>query len=271
MACFGINVQIDGALDTCRYLFPHIFQFGLTANQQAIFFDQGTLGYDIGRCDDLKIFGGLTICGQAVSQRAGVYTGSLSGNAFGEWVGHNFDTFATVDVEAGEARFSACHFSLGSIATAGGTKTARFGLRRGGSANVSIASSRFLTGVAPTDGYVLGDYATAGGALDVIGGRMELGAVDTIGIAINGSAAQATLLGMHFLRVATASPASQMVAINSGRGAALGLVFSPPSGSGGGAALGVNAALPWTVAACNFGGRSAGYTGSPTVWTGNAA
>jgi hypothetical protein len=110
ISSFDYVVRIDGALDTVRIDNLHHWPFGLTSDQiSGIFFDADNIGVESGRCDDLKIMGGLFIGGGTQVR----FYESVSGNTFGIVSDTQFDTYGAVEMFSGNVLISNSHWSAG--------------------------------------------------------------------------------------------------------------------------------------------------------------
>jgi hypothetical protein len=107
VSAFNAGVLIDDSLDSVRLNNVHSWIFDLTPNQQMAFFDPGAVTFDIGRCDDCKIIGGLSMAGTAMH----FFQGS-AGPAFGSVSDFAFDTNNGIDMSAGTIDMSNVYFTL---------------------------------------------------------------------------------------------------------------------------------------------------------------
>lgn len=149
MSTFDIDIDIDGSLDTVRINRVHLWNFGLTANQTAIFSDTSNVGIKSGRCDGLTITDLLAI---ATSKALWLYQSAL-GVTFGSGANLHMDDSAGIVISAGDFTIASGYSSLGgttgSIAQSGG--------------NLSIGTFRFFTGI-----------SSATPIIDQIGGNLTI-------------------------------------------------------------------------------------------------
>lgn len=128
MSAFDIGVDIDGSLDSVRVNKFHFWPFGLSANQQTIFYDTSCYGIKSGRCDDIHIENGLFFSGVGCR-----FYQSTSGSTFGSITNTDFDAQASLNMEAGTISISGGYFSMVDISQQGIIQT-------GGVLNISAAN-----------------------------------------------------------------------------------------------------------------------------------
>lgn len=108
---YNIGVNIDGAVDSVKIAHCHFWPFGMTANQQQIFYDQSCTGISTGRMDDLHVDSCLFLCGKQIVSYLGA-----AGPTFGNITNCDFDSNTGITVAAGSLGVSACFFSAGMAA-----------------------------------------------------------------------------------------------------------------------------------------------------------
>jgi hypothetical protein len=107
-SAYTASIEIDGALDTVRISRPHIWPFGMTANQQTIFFNSATLGISSGRCDGLYIDSPMILCGTQIN----LFNGA-SGDTFGGACNGDFDTSTSLVMSQGDFSLTGCTLTMG--------------------------------------------------------------------------------------------------------------------------------------------------------------
>jgi Pectate lyase superfamily protein len=110
-SAFSQHVFIDGSVDTIRITNTHFWPFDLTANQQTIYYDIGTVGIESGRCDDLILTGCLWLCGLQLS-----FITSAAGTTFATITGCDFDSNYGILLTGGILSIAGCFFSTGLVA-----------------------------------------------------------------------------------------------------------------------------------------------------------
>lgn len=205
VSSFDYAVRIDGALDSVRIEDLHHWPFGLTANQQTVFYASSNIGVESGRCDDLKITGCLFIGGGKQIK----LINSGGGTTFGTISDTQFDTWGSVDMADGNVSMNNCSWSAGDASV-------RPVLHTGG--NLRIANSNFECAVALTNPMI--DSSMSSGAasyLSVIGSIFRVsGDTKAIRVAASSGQANATVNSNQFLLPANSSPANAVVDIAAG-------------------------------------------------------
>jgi pectate lyase-like protein len=107
MSAFSKGIWVDGSLDSVRLNDIHSWVFDMTPNQREAFFDHNAVSFEIGRCDDCQIRGGLSMAGTAMH----FYRGS-TGYAFGSISNFAFDTNNGINISAGVIDASSVYFTL---------------------------------------------------------------------------------------------------------------------------------------------------------------
>jgi hypothetical protein len=216
-SAFKIGIDIDGSLDAVRIIDPHWFPFGMTNNQQLLFFNQAanhTIAINTGRMDDLVLRGGLFIGGVAIN----AYQGA-TGPTFGSIDGTDFDTCSGIVIAAGSLQIGTTIFTLGvsdaqAIAQSGGTLT--------------IASSNFFAGAAVKKPMI----SAHGGTLTVSASQFNSLAFDVT--AIDQTESVMTLLGNRFNRAPNQSYSNPTIRLRGvGRTTAIGN-YASDKGTGSG-------------------------------------
>lgn len=109
ISAFDRAVWIDGSLDSVKIAKLHIWPFGLTKPQRAVYDDAVTEGIRVGRCDDITISQSI-IFGL---RKAAVFYRGRDGAAFGTLIGVDFDHCGGLIGEAANLRLVGCVFTLG--------------------------------------------------------------------------------------------------------------------------------------------------------------
>lgn len=194
---FNVAIDIDGALDSIKIDRCHFWPFGLTANQQTIFYDPSTIAINTGRADDLHVDNCLFINGTQIKS----YVSGL-GVTFGNIVNTDFDTNNGINIAGGQLQLSGCYFSASvasiiSILVSGGT--------------LAAASCKFAIGTTLTGAQV----SATGGVLLLSSASFDTGATDMSCIGVSG--ATALISNCFFNRTANITPAKATINCSSGR------------------------------------------------------
>lgn len=128
ISAFNFGIWIDGSEDSVRLNNVHSWPFDLNSTQIQAFFDPSVTSFYIGRCDDCKILGGMSIAGTAMNFFTGA-TGSVTGSVSD----FAFDTNNGVVMSSGTVNMANVYFTpFGSGST---SATAIF--MTGGALNVA--------------------------------------------------------------------------------------------------------------------------------------
>lgn len=206
ISSFDYAIRIDGSLDTVRVLNLHHWPFGLTANQQSIFYDSSNIGLESGRCDDLKLHGALFIGG---GKQLRFITGSGGGDTFGTVSDTQFDTWGAVEMTAGNVLMVNCSWSAGSSGV-------RPVLHTGG--NLRISSANFEAAVALTNPMVESSMSSGGASyLAVLGSIFRLsGDNKAIRVAASSGQANALVNSNQFVLPQNTSPTNAVADVAAG-------------------------------------------------------
>ncbi|WP_245258072.1 glycoside hydrolase family 55 protein [Rhodomicrobium vannielii] len=109
ISAFDRAVWIDGALDSVKISKLHVWPFGITQAQRAIYDDAVNEGLRIARCDDLHLSDSI-IFGL---RKAAIFHRSDAGDAFGTISSVDFDHCGGLICEAANLRVVGCLFTLG--------------------------------------------------------------------------------------------------------------------------------------------------------------
>lgn len=233
---FNVAIDIDGALDSIKIDRCHFWPFGLTANQQTIFYDASTIGVNSGRADDLHIDNCLFINGTQVN----LYTSGF-GITFGNITNTDFDTNKGINMASGQLQLAGCYFSASiasviSINVAGGT--------------LAATSCKFSIGTTLTGAQI----SASAGVLMLSNSSFDTGAADMTCIGVSG--ATALISNCFFQRTANITPSKATINCASGRISVTGCRHSD-KGTGAGAFINIvtddlhcitgNAPIGWTI------------------------
>jgi hypothetical protein len=108
---FNIGIDIDGPQDIVRFRSVHAWVFGMTANQENLFYASAT-AVQSGRCDGLFMSECFAICRTGLNLYA-----SSTGNTFGSAVGCGFDTQGALTMSDGDFSVSGSYFNIGNTAS----------------------------------------------------------------------------------------------------------------------------------------------------------
>lgn len=227
-SCFVTNMEMDGCLDSVRIQAPHFWPFGLTTNQQQIFYDDSCYGVHSGRCDDLKISDGIVFAGRAFR-----FYRSASGSTFGTITGQDFDNFGGLFVEAGNIVVS------GFVTTLGNTSK-RHITQSGGV--LTLAAPYIRTDAVPLNGSCI---SLTGGHLNLAGGTIDSRNADSRALLVQGSAATFDVVGTSILLDPARDYSSAQIYIaDCAGGTVAGVSATPPTtGSGSFAAVAADRAV----------------------------
>jgi hypothetical protein len=109
ISAFDKAIWIDGSLDSVKITRLHVWPFGVTKLQRAIYDDANNEGLRVGRCDDLTVSQSLLFG----LRKAAVFYRGDKGAAFGTLMGVDFDHCGGLICEAGNIRAIGCVFTLG--------------------------------------------------------------------------------------------------------------------------------------------------------------
>lgn len=199
-ACLSLNVGMDQCFDSCRFLNPHLWPFGIltdaggplhpNATNLLAQFTGTAQGYQFGRVDDLKITDGLSYLNNAMLFQ----TGADGNNSFATITGHDFDTYGGLKITAGQ------------IGVQGGVMT--LGLANGlcvyasGSASMlNLDDVRVL--ISETGGGNAAVTATTGAEISMDGMRFEI-ADDTAAVHIDGATTYGSVRDCTFRNLSAA-------------------------------------------------------------------
>ena len=199
MSGFNMGIQIDGSQDTVRIDNYHYWPFGVTVTQEEAFYDPANWAIQSGRMDDLKLRDCLFISGGGARFWQGA-TGATSASLSN----CQFDTMATLKVEAGAIKATTTNFTLGRT----GRKLIDL---TGGS--LTIASSQFIMSVVPDAGGFIQVSTVSPGLLNITGSLFDLDVIDATVINISGSGKRLILTGNEFRHTVNLVYANPMIRV----------------------------------------------------------
>lgn len=160
---YNVGINIEGSVDSIKILHCHFWPFGMTANQQSIFFDPNTIGVLSGRMDNLIVDSCLFICGTQINCFQGA-----TGPTFGTISNTDFDTCNGIVMSAGSLDLSSCFFSVGIsnlnqsiVMTAG---------------SINATACRFAVGLTPANAQV--SIQGGGAVFNISNSSFTLGGAD---------------------------------------------------------------------------------------------
>jgi hypothetical protein len=204
ISSFDYGVRLDGALDSVRINGFHHWPFGLTSNQQTIFYDATTVGIESGRADDLHISDGLFLGGglQLWFKTTG------SGTTFGNVTNCDFDTYGSVQMDGGNINYAACIWTIGNAAKQAFKFTAGY---------ARISTCEFECSTALTNPMIQGTVSSGSAYLTVSDCLFRTtGDMKAIDLAASGGLLSAIVTGNQFVLPQNSSPANAVVNVQSG-------------------------------------------------------
>jgi len=207
---YDYGIRLDGSVDTIKIINPHFWSFGnsggnMTANQLQLYQLATNIAIDSGRCDDLKIISGLSICGLGMN----FYQGAI-GSTFGSVSDWDFDSFNGIKMSAGDIRVSNSDFTHNvgayqAVAWTGG--------------HLTIVNPTMLLASSTTTSLSFNSSNSIPNRVSIIGGRIDVGTNDQtlISETVTTGGLFLDILGVQFSGLPqNSSPANPIVKINSG-------------------------------------------------------
>lgn len=184
LSAYTCGIQIDGCEDTVRIDKLQCWPFDMTAANQEIFFDPGTTGIIVGRCDGLEITDACFICGtQAVFN-----LGADGAAPFVFIENTDFDSFNGLTVNAGTILVSNSFFSL--------VTTGAYGAVRQTGGEINLSNCQVLAGTLAQSPITMSGSNWA--MLKILGGRLINGGQDVPMINLTGSNHTCDVSHAHF-------------------------------------------------------------------------
>jgi hypothetical protein len=256
LCCFDWHIYLDGEADSitvqsCRFE-PDL----LTANQTTIYHGAAR-GILSGRCDDLHVIGCLFFCAIGIQL---IVSADGTSSTIGNVTNCDFDTYAGINIAAGNLEVSGCDFTMGAstgyaVEMAGG--------------NLSMSACWFLATVTLAGGMIQ-TSASVGITLQISASRFDMAASTNHSAVASFTNGIVILNGCHFNMPQTTRTLAAVSITDAVLLTMNGCRFTP-KGAASGAALSVSLDGAHNVCGNVFGGWAASIPGTTRVFANNVA